>query len=35
MGRGGPGDSHTTINEWGGTGVVPGQVKAAPELKNG
>jgi hypothetical protein len=35
MGRGGPGDLHSIINEWGGAWVVPDQVRVDPEPKLG
>jgi hypothetical protein len=28
--KGGPGDPHSMINEWGGAGAVPDQVRAVP-----
>jgi hypothetical protein len=34
-GKGEPGDSHPIIDEWGGAGMVPHQVKVVLEPKHG
>jgi hypothetical protein len=31
MRRGGPGDSHSIINDWGGAWEIPNQVRVVPE----